>query len=289
MPQHKIENDQLIATIDEQGAQLVSLINKSNDLEYIWNADPKHWARRAPVLFPIVGKLKDDAFSYEGLTYQMSQHGFARDQKFRVSKSSTTSIEFLLESNAETRTKYPFDFHLFLTYTLSENELSVGYRVENPAENDLYFSIGGHPAFNCPLQPGQQRSDYSLKFEQTEDTEIQYLTDGLFAGAEEPFKGDTLKVTDDLFDRDALVFKSLGSNKVDLVDNQGKNWLTFDFTGFPYLGIWSKGRSSPFVCIEPWFGIADQASHDGNIKTKEGILPLKKDEEFECQYGIRIS
>ncbi len=288
MSLHTIENDQLSATIDEQGAELTSLINKSNGLEYIWKADPEHWGRHAPVLFPFVGKLKDDAFSYNGHNYPMGQHGFARDQKFKASKSSANSVEFLLESDTQSRSKYPFDFRLFLTYTLSENELTVGYRVENPSEDNLYFSIGGHPAFNCPIQPDQQRSDYGLKFEQTEDTEIHFLTEGLFAGVTEPFKGDTLDIADDLFDRDALVFKSLDSNRVDLIDNQGKIWLTFNFTGFPYLGIWSKSSNSPFVCIEPWFGIADQASHDGNIKTKEGILSLKKDESFDCQYGIRL-
>ncbi|MEQ8713887.1 MAG: aldose 1-epimerase family protein [Cyclobacteriaceae bacterium] len=288
MIKHSIENDWLRATISEDGAELTSLIAKNTGMEYLWQADPSHWGRHAPILFPFVGKLKDNQYHYRGNTYQMGQHGFARDQRFTVVENTAISIKLTLKSSTESKRVYPFDFELTLAYTLSENSISVSYEVLKPSGEPLYFSIGGHPAFNCPLEAGKQRSDYHLKFNHTEDTEVYYLTDGLFAGATEPFRGDVLSLPENRFDRDALVFKSLQSKTISLIDNDNKTWLTFDFEGFPYLGIWSKSRTSPFVCIEPWFGIADQADHDGDIAKKEGIMKLDGKSRFACSYAIGI-
>lgn len=288
MSTNSIENGHLKATIAEHGAELISLVAKATGIEYIWQADPNHWARHAPILFPFVGKLKDDQFHYQGKTHKMGQHGFARDHQFTVVEKTETSIALLLKSNNELKTHYPFDFELTVGYTLSENAIKVSYQVANPKEKPLYFSIGGHPAFNCPLDTGKERSDYHLQFNQTEDTEVQYLTDGLFAGATEPFKGNVLTLPENRFDRDALVFKSLKSNSISLIDNDQKTRLKFGFEGFPYLGIWSKSRTSPFVCIEPWHGIADQATHDGDISKKEGIVTLDKGGQLDCQYIIEV-
>lgn len=288
MIKHTIENDWLKASIAEHGAELTSLMGKSTGIEYIWQADPNHWARHAPILFPFVGKLKDDQYNYQGKSYQMGQHGFARDRQFMVSDKIATSLKLTLTSDAESRAVYPFDFELIVEYTLSENQIKVSYQVLNPADDPLYFSIGGHPAFNCPLESGKERSNYHLKFNSAEDTEVHYLTDGLFAGVTEPFEGDVLTLPENRFDRDALVFKSLDSSCISLVDDNQKTWLSFDFEGFPYLGIWSKNRTSPFVCIEPWFGIADQVNHDGDITKKEGIIRLEGSEKFECEYAISV-
>jgi galactose mutarotase-like enzyme len=288
MVKHTIENNQLKATIAEHGAELTSLIVKKSNVEYLWQADPAHWGRHAPVLFPIVGKLKDDQYEYQGKSYKMGQHGFARDRDFTLSKKTDTSLVLSLKSDDESRSIYPFDFELRIAYTLSENEVRVSYQVVNPSTDVFYFSIGAHPAFNCPIEVGKQRSDYRLKFNSIEDTKVDYLTNGLFAGATEVFQGDTLSLPENRFDRDALVFKSLESNAVSLVDNDHKVWLTFEFDGFPYLGIWSKNSTSPFVCIEPWFGIADQASHNGDLTQKEGIMTLLGNTKFECSYSIKI-
>ena len=283
-----LENDILIAKTVNQGAELISLINKKTGIEYIWQADPKHWARHAPILFPFVGKLKEDQYRYQGNSYKMGQHGFARDHQFTIVEKTETFISLVLRSDDELKSHYPFDFGLKVAYTLSENTIKVSYQVSNTGEEPLYFSIGGHPAFNCPLGAGKKRSDYHLKFNQPEATEIHYLTDGLFAGATEPFEGDVLTLPENRFDRDALVFKSLESNSISLMDNVDKTWLTFNFEGFPYFGIWSKSRTSPFVCIEPWYGIADQASHDGDIAKKEGIIKLNDGDRFDCLYAIQI-
>lgn len=288
MNHQTLENDIVIAKIVNQGAELISVIYKKTGVEYIWQADPKHWARHAPILFPFVGKLKEDQYRYQGNSYKMGQHGFARDQHFTVVRQDQTTVALMLKSDEKSRAVYPFDFELMLTYTLSENTISVSYQVTNSAEGPLYFSIGGHPAFNCPLVPGKERSDYHLRFDQVEATEVHYLTDGLFAGPIEPFTGDVLTLPENRFDRDALVFKSLRSNSVSLMDNEHKQWLTFNFEGFPYLGIWSKSRTSPFVCIEPWYGIADQADHDGDITKKEGIMKLEGSGQFECSYTLEI-
>jgi galactose mutarotase-like enzyme len=288
MINHTIENDQLKASIAEHGAELTSLVSHSTGTEYIWQANPAHWARHAPILFPFVGKLKGDQYQYQGQTYKMGQHGFARDRQFTVTEKTSTSMKLLLKADKESRVNYPFDFELVVSYTLSGNSLKVSYQVLNPADEPIYFSIGGHPAFNCPLEAGKQRGDYHLQFNSAEDTEVHYLTDGVFAGAKEPFKGNCITLPEDRFDRDALVFKSLESSSVSLVDNDHKAWLNFDYEGFPYLGIWSKSRTSPFVCIEPWFGIADQASHDGDITKKEGVMKLKASEIFQSEYSIGL-
>ncbi|MEQ9301620.1 MAG: aldose 1-epimerase family protein [Cyclobacteriaceae bacterium] len=284
MVKHTIQNEQLTATITEKGAELTSLVG--NDAEYIWQANATHWARHAPILFPFVGKLKNDQYHYQGNSYQMGQHGFARDRVFSVISQTANTISLLLKDDDASHKIYPFDFELIVSYALSGNTIKVGYQVSNPSNQTLYFSIGGHPAFNCPLAPGKQRSNYSLNFNQIENTEVHYLTDGLFAGATEPFEGDVLTLPENRFDRDALVFKSLRSASVSLMDNDQKTRLTFDYDGFPYLGIWSKNRSSNFVCIEPWFGIADQADHDGDITKKEGIMVIDGKAQFDCTYLI---
>ncbi|MFT6881992.1 MAG: galactose mutarotase-like enzyme [Marinoscillum sp.] len=285
----QIANEYLTATFKTQGAELTSLLSKSNKKEYIWQAEAKYWNRHAPVLFPFVGRLKGDTYQYQGASYQVGQHGFARDRKFEVLEHQSDSIMFSLISDKESFKQYPFHFEFRITYELDEHLLKVRYEVHNAAEQEMYFSIGGHPAFNCPMSKSEVRSDYSLIFEKKEKAERHLLVDGVFSGATEPVleNSNRLPITELLFDADALVFKNLKSKSVTLESSKSK-WLTFHFDGFPYLGIWSKNRESPFVCIEPWFGLADNADHDGLIENKEGIQKLAGEQTFVCEYGIEI-
>ncbi len=194
-------------------------------MEYLWQADPGHWARHAPILFPFVGKLKDNQYHYRGNTYQIGQHGFARDQRFTEVEKTATSIKLALKSSTESKRIYPFDFELTLAYTLSENSINVSYEVLNPSADPLYFSIGGHPAFNCPLEAAKQRSDYHLKFNHTE--EIQRCITSLMAYLREPpslSEEMSFPYRKTALTRDALVFKSLQSKTISLIDNDNKTW-----------------------------------------------------------------
>jgi galactose mutarotase-like enzyme len=284
----EISNDHLIAKVSTTGAELISLLSKKSRLEALWQADPAHWARHAPVLFPIVGKLQDNEYFYNDKSYSLGQHGFARDAEFKVADHSKESISLELTDNDLTRQMYPFGFKLVISYILKGNTLTTKYEVSNPAAELLFFSIGGHPAYNCPPQGFGDRSDFAFKFNRQENTNIQYLTDGVFAGKQKSFAGQNIHITNDLFDDDALVFENLNSDHISLIDTNEAPILTFSFVGFPYLGLWSKRRNSPFVCIEPWFGLADTHDHNKNINDKKGIIKLEENGHFECEYGVTI-
>lgn len=286
---HTIQNNHLIITAKEAGAELTSIQKKSTKKEYLWQANPKYWGRHAPVLFPIVGRLKEDTYYIGKKRYTMKQHGLARNLNFRLVNNDGYSLEYELRSDKQTLKQYPFPFKLLIQYTLKEKDLIVFYRITNPANNPMYFSIGGHPAFNCPLHKGEKRSDYQLVFEKKEKVATQRLTNGNRNGINVPILKNekTLPITDTLFDEDALIFDTLKSSKVHLQKGV-KKILSFDFKGFPYLGIWSKNQASPFVCIEPWYGIADTTTHNQQLKEKEGIIELGGKKNFDCYYSITI-
>lgn len=285
----KISNKYLKATLNAKGAELASLVHIGSAREYIWQAHPKHWGRHAPVLFPFVGKLSRDRYTHEGHTYPMERHGFARDMEFDIIAHTSDQITFLLEHSSETLKKYPFRFQLRITYSLDKAALKTTYEVANRGKATMYFSIGGHPAFNCPMSPDESRSEYWLEFSQQEPLDAHLLDGDLFSGKTEtmPVQNRRLAISDQMFDNDALVFKNLASESITLASPK-QAWLTFHFEGYPYLGIWSKGRESPFVCIEPWHGLADSQQHNGQLAGKEGIKALGPSEVFSCSYTIEV-
>ncbi len=284
----QIENQFLTAMFSAKGAELTSLRTKDSSQEYIWQASREHWARHSPILFPIVGKLKNDSYNYLGKSYNLPQHGFARDMIFEVEKHEPTFIQFLLKSNEETLKKYPFEFELRLNYKLAEESIIAGYEVTNTDSKKMFFSIGGHPAFNCPMDADEKRSDYKLVFNKLGDKDIHLIENGLFNGKTKPLPSDgVIQITDSLFDDDALVLKNLQATNVTLASDK-KKWLKFHYQGFPYLGLWSKNRKSPFVCIEPWFGLADHENHNGDLSNKEGIQQLGTGKTFKCDYKVEI-
>lgn len=203
---------------------------------------------------------------------------------------SKDEIIFLLQESEETLKKFPFKFKLFVSYKLVETELVISYEVINTNSEKMYFSIGAHPAFRCPIQKGKKREDYSLEFSKKETAYTHLLENGNFNGETELIldNSKSLPLTKNTFDKDALVFKNLDSDEVSLVEN-GEKKLTFKFPNFPYLGIWSKNQESEFVCIEPWFGLADSVNSTGELSEKEGILSLESEEEFACEYTIVVN
>jgi len=281
-----ISSDTLTATINSHGAELCSVKNK-NGIEFIWQAKPEVWARHAPVLFPIVGKLKNNQFIFEGKTYELPQHGFARDMEFTLKEKRENAFIFELQSNSQTKKIFPFDFIFQIAYILNRDKLTVQYKVKNPAPEALFFSLGAHPAFNVPLQANENFEDYYLEFEKN-NYDITILNEGLRTSGKQQLvlKDNKLVLSKNLFDKDALVFESSQINSVALCSSKSNHKIIMDSKGFPYFGIWSKKGCTEFVCLEPWFGVADHENTNQNFSQKEGIISLKAQEEFVCLFEM---
>lgn len=285
-----LQNDILRIRIKQAGAELASIFHIPFDREYLWQGDPAYWKRHSSILFPIVGKLQDDQYQLDGKSYRMTQHGFARDMPFQVEEQNAHSLKLTLKETAETLAMYPFSFRFDVLYALEKDRLYITYEISNPAEETLFFSLGAHPAFNVPHIPSTRRRDYALQFETAETAARHLIDDGLRTGETEPLLQDatTLPITDELFDRDALILSSLRSEELSLVGPGGQVIWRFGFSGFPYLGIWSKSSDAPFVCIEPWHGVADEKGFTGPFHLKEGIIALPGKAEFTCTHWVEI-
>jgi galactose mutarotase-like enzyme len=286
-----LKNQNLSIKVNPKGAELTSVFNNENQTEYLWNADPAFWGKSSPVLFPIVGSLKENKYRFEGQDYTLPRHGFARDREFMVEKSEENSLSFLLTHDENTLKVYPFKFEFRLIYALENNALKVTYSVKNIGETQMYFSVGGHPAFAVPVVENTEYNDYYLEFNKTETFKRWGLTpDGLIATQPFDFLIDTNRIdlTKELFYDDAIVFKHIESSSVILKSDKTNHQLKFDFEGFPYLGIWAA-KDANFVCIEPWCGIADSANHNQELTEKEGIICLDLEEIFERTWRVEVS
>lgn len=277
-----IKNQYLEAEFSEIGAELISL--KSNNKEYIWNGNPEFWGKHSPILFPIVGTLKDDTYYYENKSYQLSRHGFARDKKFQVVKHEDYKIVFSLKEDDETLQDYPFRFELLITYELLYNQLKVEYSVSNNSNSKMYFSIGGHPAF--ALQ--NPFEEYSLKFEGKTDLEFSLLENNLLLAQTQKLEtnNNELQLNYKQFEKDALVFKNQNIKAITIIEKD-TDIVRINVENFPDLGIWTK-NNAPFICIEPWFGHADRLETNQQLVEKEGILFLEKNDTFNAFYTIEI-
>ena len=291
MAVYELKNDVLSIQIDSHGAELKSLKKLSTGAEYMWCGDAKYWGRTSPVLFPFVGGLKNKEYRTKGNTYPMGQHGFARDMEFEFLSGSEDEIWFVLKSNDETLAKYPYEFILKLGYKISGNQVEVLWQVENPGSETLPFSIGGHPAFNCPIDENTRQSDYFVSFHDTDEVissrigeqglvtecmDVYGLTDGKLA------------LTDNLFDHDALVIEENQTDEVSLCRKDGTPYLTVKMEA-PLFGVWSPpGKQAPFVCIEPWYGRCDNEYFDGTLEEREWGNTIQPGEIWNASYVIEI-
>lgn len=288
----QLENEKLVVVILEKGAELASIKSKETDIEYLWQADPAYWGRHAPVLFPIVGRLKDDKYEVDGKTYSMGQHGFARDETFQVIEQSATSVALALNSTEEMKTNYPYDFRLVIRYTLTDDTVKTHYQVENPSnDSEMYFSIGAHPGFNVPLTEDTKFEDYYFSFlPRKTRTTIPLSGPYLNTPAKTLAQTNTdIALSRGLFDNDALIYEIKGENIFTIQTEKNDYAVSVKFTDFPYVGIWSPPQTdAPFVCIEPWFGIADTIDATGNLKEKLGIRVLAPKEDFQAEFEITV-
>ncbi|HEX4849849.1 MAG TPA: aldose 1-epimerase family protein [Puia sp.] len=285
-----IENKHLQVVLAAKGAELQSIYHKGHDLEYMWKADPAFWGKHSPILFPIVGTLKADQYFYNGKPYSLSRHGFARDMPFDVGSQKEDSIEFILKSIEKTISVYPFQFTLSVFYSLNENKLITTYTVANSGSIDLYFSIGGHPAFSVPLVGETNYDDYYLEFNKSETLGRWPISkDGLIEKEPIPLLNheNRLQLSKKLFYQDAIVLKRPASNVVSLKSLKTPHGFDFSFDGFPYLGIWAA-RDADFVCVEPWCGIADKVDSDQDFLKKEGIKKLTSRDKFVRSWSVSV-
>lgn len=278
-----ITNGILSARFNELGAELKSLT--CNGTEYIWPGDPAIWAGSAPLLFPICSGLKDDTYYLDGKAYQLQKHGYARFCTFAVESHSENAVTFSLRSDEESKKSFPFDYTLRITYTIEGTSLQVRYEVENRSADTMYFSIGPHEGFYCP--EGIEEYDVLLPAPETLDA---YEVVGQVLGKNTTRildNADTLALKYDYFTVDALVFKNIQARSVVLRHRNSDRALRLSFPGHEYFLIWSK-QDAPFVCLEPWCGIADSVDSDQNIKTKEGIRTVQAGQSFVCTHTIEI-
>ena len=267
-----------------QGAELTSILKDGNEMLF----DGKtFWNRQSPILFPIVGQIKEGKTQIEGKIYEMSQHGFARDLEYEPVTKLDNFHSYVLKSNRITQARYPFDFELYNTYRMDANKLTTIYKVINTGKTNMPFCIGGHPAFKCDYSTG----DYEIVFEQNEENiEFLKLRNGLIdtENATNILEENKIHLTENIFDNDAIIMKNIKSNKVILQNrNTNKKILEFDFTDFPYLALWSK-KGAPFVCIEPWQNTADKIDSNQIYKEKENILSIEPDEIYSCKYIVKF-
>ncbi|MDP0498853.1 MAG: aldose 1-epimerase family protein [Verrucomicrobiota bacterium JB022] len=285
-----LQNQRFTAKISAQGAEICSLYDRQTQTEHIWQGDVEWWAKHAPILFPIVGSLKDNRYTYRGVSYEMPRHGLARTREWELIEELPVRARFRLNSDAETRFSYPFDWQLVATYQLEMDGLHIRYKVRNIGQSDMYFSLGSHPALNVPWIPDCEFEDHNIVFSEDEVWARYPLTeDGLLSTTPEPLPVEDrrLRLNHPMFERDALVLKGIHSRRVQICCEMATQYLEVDLGGAPDLGIWQPA-GAPFVCIEPWFGHSDPEDHDQDLTRKPGILRLESGEAFRTAYSICV-
>ena len=292
MNQYRLGNDHLQASIKLHGAELCQLRTAAG-MELLWDGDPAVWGRQAPTLFPVVGRLRQDRLRPGGQDYPMTRHGFARDQDWTLVSLSGHACTFRLQDNDSTRAQYPFGFRLSVTFRLEGPALRVQYDLHNPGEAPLWASLGVHPAFRWPLLPQLPKRAHWLEFEREEAERLAILDDaGLLGGQTQPspLEGRRLKLREDLFDADALLFLPVRSHSLryGAAAPSGAPTLELSWEGFPELGIWSK-PGADFLCLEPWRGFASPAEFQGEFRDKPGVFQVGPGATVTAAYTVRVA
>ena len=288
---YQLHNDVISIAVESRGAELKSLKKLDSGTEYMWCADAKYWGRTSPVLFPFVGGVKNRECRTKGRTYQMTQHGFARDMEFTLLSQNESELWFVLSSNKETLEKYPYKFTLKLGYRIEHTKVTVLWQVENPGAEDMYFSIGGHPAFNCPIQEEESREECFVDFGAVGQVVSTGISENGLALEEKkayPLTDGKLALTAELFRRDALVIEDRQTNTVSLCGRDGKRYVKVTMDA-PLFGVWSPaGKLAPFICIEPWYGRCDSEDFQGTLEERKWGNMIKPGQVWKSSYTIEV-
>lgn len=285
-----IQNESLKVKSKSLGAELTSVVLKKDGTEYLWQGDPTIWADHAILQFPIVGNVRDDQYQLNGETYNIMSHGFARLSTFEITSKSEDHVEYQLKNNEYTKKMYPYDFIFTVKYQLVNKSIQVNFKVENKSKEDMYFSLGYHPGFNCPILPEQNFNDYFLEFEKKETIERSFLENNMVNAKKELLLDSSkiLPITRELFKDDALIIENFVSKQISLKSNVSNKSVTVAFGDAEFLGIWSPSKLGHFICIEPWYGLPDFEKDRVAFNEKKGIQMLTQDQVFKTTFEIQI-
>ena len=287
---YTLENAYIKLTVNSLGAEKFSIVGKKTNLEFLWNGDKTHWRNRAPVLFPIVGRLFNGVCRIDGSEYKMDCHGFAQVSEFTALSQNNDSIVLEITANDVTKQVYPYDFKFRVAYQLDDNDIIVRYDVENTGGVDMIFAVGAHPGFMCPLVNGEAFTDYYLEFSEAETADIlRVRADGYFEEGSIPFLNDEkiIPLHYDLFKNDALVFHKLRSDTICLKSKKSGAYVKVNYAGFNYLGIWTRA-DAPYVCIEPWTSLGDYHGYNGEFMKKPGMSVLQPGSVYSVNHTVSL-
>lgn len=289
---YRLDNGVLEINVASKGAELISIKDETGK-ECLWQGDEKYWGRQSPILFPFVGRLKNQEYTYEGKKYPMMQHGFARDMEFSVIEEKADEIWFEIKDDGETYKLYPFHFSLKIGYRLVENRIEVLWKVENIDTKTMYFNIGAHPGFFCPIDGEKDKVGYALEFNSKGNPKYygaDYDTGLRFSKLHElKLENGRSIITKEYFDETTYIFEDNQISEVSLVKPSGEKYVTVRFD-MPILAVWSKERAdAPFVCLEPWCGRCDRMDFNGNLEDREYNTVLEAGEVFNNVYSIEIN
>ncbi|WP_334328731.1 aldose 1-epimerase family protein [Companilactobacillus sp. HBUAS59699] len=290
MEMYELKNDFLTVKVNSKGAELSSIKN-GKDAEFIWQADPKFWGRHAPILFPIVGRLKDDHYFVDGNEYKMTQHGFARDQEFTLESQTDSKLVLTLTTSEASLAKYPYHFKLSVIYQLVKDTVQISYLVDSLEESeDMYFNIGAHPGFSVPFDDGLKFEDYNVKVDPAETrSSIPIVEHQIDLDGEHKVEDQNFPMNREEFKDDAVVYRLNDPAVVSISSEKSDHKITLDTGNAKYFGMWSTyPDAGNFMCIEPWWGLADKKDSDNNFKTKYGVNKLAPNEQFEAYFSISI-
>lgn len=275
----KISNEYIEIGVKQFGAVLTSIKSNKTGYEFLWQGNPEIWNGQSPILFPVIGKMLDDEYRLNGKEYNMIRHGLARHYDFELYSQSDNELIFVQSENEETLKSYPYKYKLFVSFKIENNTLTVTHTVKNENECEMYFSIGAHPAFNCDI--GDE-----ITFEKNETAYSERIDhDSVLIDKKDLILSDenVLKIAENTFDKDALIFSNLNSKSVVLSNLKRNKKISFFFGDAPFFAIWAK-PNAPYVCLEPWHGINDSYEKKEDISQKRGIEKLEPHESFSFSW-----
>lgn len=289
---YTLENAFLGVTVSDQGAEVLSIVGKKSGTEYLWQGDPEFWASRAPILFPVCGRQTEGKYFWQGKTYEMPIHGFARHSLFTPVETCETQITLELCDNAQTRAQYPFAFRLRMTYALEDSTLHTRFEVCNTGSTELPFAVGGHPGFRVPFAPGERFEDYYLEFGCVKDAKKLVFSPTCYdTGTTEPFplqEGKRLPLRHDLFDNDAIFLTDM-CRQVSLRSTKHDRAVTLRYKDFSYVGFWHRPETAaPYVCIEPWNGLPAMDGKVDDLATKRSMTRLAPGKSATSAFEITV-